>query len=179
MIAGRPVGMLRVPYFAILVFAVACVPTREAPAPLPPRPAPVVALPPAALPSDWRDWPVTPGTWAYRRDGRGSIALFGQAGGEALLTLRCDAGARRLYLSRVGSAAAPLTVRTSTLTRSLPMQPTGATPAYGATALAAEDPLLDAMAFSRGHFTAEQAGAATLVVPSWPEIGRVVEDCRG
>ena len=74
---------------------------------------------------------------------------------------------------------APLTIRTTTLTRSLPVQPTGGAPAFVATALAADDPLLDAVAFSRGHFTAEQQGAANLVVPAWPEIGRVVEDCRG
>ena len=164
---------------AVLLGVGACVPAREPPAPPPPRPVPVVALPPTPGPSDWRDWPVTPGTWAYRRDGRGSIALFGSMGADARLTLRCDAGTRRLYLSREGVVAAPLSVRTSTLTRSLPMQPTGGTPAYVATALAADDPLLDAMAFSRGHFTAEQQGAPTLVVPAWPEIGRVAEDCRG
>jgi hypothetical protein len=164
---------------ALLLGIGACVPTRE-PAPAPPArpPAPVVALPPAPPSSDWRDWPMTAGTWAYRRDGRGSIALFGHAGGEVRLTLRCDAGARRLYLSQEGSSAAPLRVRTSTLTRSLPMQPTGGAPAYVASALTAEDPLLDAMAFSRGHFIVEQPGAPTLVVPAWPEIGRVVDDCR-
>ena len=105
--------------------------------------------------------------------------MFGPAGTNARLTLRCDTGARQLYLSREGSAAAPILVRTTTLTRSLPAQPTGGTPAYVAAALTADDLLLDAMAFSRGHFTVEQAGAATLVIPAWPEIGRIVEDCRG
>ena len=40
------------------------------------------------------------------------------------------------------------------------------------------DELLDAMAFSRGRFVIEQAGAPTLVVPAYPEVGRVIEDCR-
>jgi hypothetical protein len=172
--------MRRVLPLAVLLSVAACVPRAEPPAPSPARPAPVVALPaPVPLAGDWRDWPVTPGTWAYRRDGRGSIALFGAAGADARATLRCDAAARQLYLSRQGTAPAPILVRTTTATRSLTMQPTGGTPAYVAAALAPSDPLVDAMAFSRGHFTLEEAGRPPLVLPSWPEIGRVVEDCRG
>jgi len=34
------------------------------------------------------------------------------------------------------------------------------------------------MAFSRGRFALETAGQETLYLPSWPEISRVVEDCR-
>jgi hypothetical protein len=34
------------------------------------------------------------------------------------------------------------------------------------------------MAFSRGRFAIETAGLPTLYVPSWPEVSRVVEDCR-
>ena len=172
--------MRRLLPLATTLAIVGCVPQAKPPAPPPPRPAPVVALPPPrSPPNDWRDWPVTPGTWAYRKDTRGSIALFGLAGGEARLTLRCDVGTRGLFLSRDGANTAPLAIRTSTLARSLPMQPTGGTSAFVATALAPGDPLLDAMAFSRGHFTAEQVGSPVLVVPAWPEIGRVVEDCRG
>ena len=44
--------------------------------------------------------------------------------------------------------------------------------------LPARDPALDAIAFSRGRFALETAGLATLYLPSWPEISRVVEDCR-
>ncbi|MGK3796872.1 hypothetical protein, partial [Enterococcus faecium] len=59
----------------------------------------------APLGGDWRDWPVTPGTWVYRQDARGSIALFGVPGNDAEVTLRCDRAARALYLSRRGMAA--------------------------------------------------------------------------
>jgi hypothetical protein len=108
--------------------------------------------------------------------------LFGAGGGNAVLTLRCDAASATLYLSRQGSAATPLTIRTSTVARSLPVQPTSpgpaGSPAYVATRLAARDPLLDAIVYSRGRFIVEQAGAATLVVPAWAEIARVTEDCR-
>ena len=66
----------------------------------------------------------------------------------------------------------------SSLARSVTVQPTGATPAYVAVALTPRDPVLDAMAFSRGRFLVEQAGMPTLVVPAWAEVGRVTEDCR-
>ena len=150
----------------------------------PPPPRPPVARPlppppaPPALAADWRDWPLTSGTWSYRRDGRGSLALFGSPGADALLTLRCDAAARRLYLSRAGVQPAPLTIRTSSTTRTLPAQPTGGALPYVAAALTPSDSLLDAMGFSRGRFVVEQPGAPTLVVPAWAEIERVTEDCR-
>ncbi|MGK3796866.1 hypothetical protein, partial [Enterococcus faecium] len=85
---------------------------------------------------DWRDWPVTPGTWTYRRDARGGLALFGPAGSDALVSLRCDRAAGRLYLSRAGSVAEPLTIRTTSMVRVVAMQPTGGTPLYVAVALA-------------------------------------------
>ena len=38
--------------------------------------------------------------------------------------------------------------------------------------LAANDPLLDAIAFSRGRFVVSMPGMAALVVPAWPEAAR-------
>lgn len=160
---------------------IACVPQPVAPPPAP-TPAPVVRpapLPVAPAGSQWSDWAWTPGTWSYRRDGRGSIALFGPTGGDALLTLRCDLDRRRIVLSRAGTSAAPLTIRTTSLTRAVAVQPTGSTPPYVAAALAPTDGLLDAMGFSRGRFVVQQQGGTTLVVPTWAEIERVTEDCRG
>lgn len=165
---------------------------RPAPVPVPvPTPAPAPAptptstpLPDAAPPpsSDWRDWPVTPGTWAYRQDARGSIALFGRAGEDADLTIRCDRARGQIYLSRRGdppaAGATPLTIRTTSMARTLDALPTGATPSYLAVALGVRDPLLDAMGFSRGHFAIEGGALPALVVPAWAEILRVVEDCR-
>lgn len=146
------------------------------PAPVTPRPAAPARAP---VGSDWRDWPLTSGTWSYRRDARGSLALFGPAGGDALLTLRCDLSGRQIYLSRAGSVLAPLTIRTTSTTRALAVRPTGGTPPYVAAAFAPNDSLLDAMGFSRGRFVVQQPGAPTLVVPAWAEIERVTEDCRG
>ena len=165
----------------VAILAVSACVSQPAPRPSPrpvavsvPRPAPA----PAPLAADWRDWPVTAGDWVYRRDAQGSIALFGTSGGDALLTLRCDRVRGTLYLSRAGVAAAPATIRTTSIARTLAVQPTGAAPAYVAAALTPNDALLDAMAFSRGRFLVEQAGAPTLVVPAWAEVPRVTEDCR-
>jgi hypothetical protein len=44
--------------------------------------------------------------------------------------------------------------------------------------LGARDALVDAIGFSRGRFVVEGGGLAALVVPAWPEILRVAEDCR-
>ena len=134
--------------------------------------------PPAPLASDWNDWPVTPGDWAYRRDDRGSIALFGAVGNDAAMTLRCDRTRATLYLS-VRGPAANTTVRTTTVNRTIAFQPTGGSTGYAATALTTTDSLLDAMAFSRGRFVIERAAQPPLVVPPYAEIGRVIEDCRG
>ncbi|WP_066798681.1 hypothetical protein [Sphingomonas soli] len=160
----------------------AVVPQPAPPAPAPtPAPAPAPAPTPSPTPSlsgDWRDWPLTPGTWAYRQDDRGSIALYGQAGAEAELTLRCDKARGRLYLSRRSDAPGALTVRTSTDRKTLNALPTGGTPSYAAVELAPRDPLVDSIGFSRGRFVVQGGGAADLVVPAWPEILRVAEDCR-
>ncbi|WP_353204266.1 hypothetical protein [Sphingomonas sp.] len=163
---------------AATLFVAGCVsppePPRPAPEPVaPPHPAPPV--PPVPQGADWRDWAVTPGDWAYRSDARGSTAVFGAARADALLTLRCDRKAGMVYLSRSGAVATPLTLRTSSLAQTVPVQPSGASVAV---ALTPRDPLLDALAFSRGRFIVEQHGAPTLVVPAWAEVGRVIEDCR-
>jgi hypothetical protein len=136
----------------------------------------MVAAPP---PLDWRDVPMTPGQWAWAAaDG----ASFGDQRGHTLLRLTCLRSPRtapQVALTINGTVAAPalMTVTTSTLTR----QVTAAPQSGGATArvlLPAHDPLLDAMAFTRGRMAVEVAGLATLTLPAAPEIGRVVEDCR-
>jgi hypothetical protein len=180
--------MRALPLLALTLALASCVaptapPARPAPTPSPapvPRPSTVTTSVPAPLGADWRDWPVTAGDWVYRQDGRGSIALFGVPGADAQLTLRCDRDRAMLYFSRQGFAAGavPMTIRTSTTARTLSSAPTGGTPAYVAVSIAPRDGLLDAIGFSRGRFIVEQPGFPTLVVPSWPEIERVTEDCR-
>ena len=85
------------------------------------------------------------------------------------LRMACDRATRTVVIT--GIAAGPVTIRTTTTTRAM---------TAGATlSLSANDPLLDAIAFSRGRFVIEQPGAPPLVLPPHAEIGRVIEDCRG
>lgn len=169
---------------AVLPLAGCVAPSQPAPRPAPPvatpRPAPVPTPAPAPAPpasADWRDWPLTPGTWSYRADTQGSTASFGVSGLAPELTLRCDRARSRIVLTRTGLVSAPaLTVRTTSIARTLPVSPatTGA-----AADLGARDALIDAMGYSRGRFVVQGGGVPTLVVPAWAEILRVAEDCRG
>ena len=126
--------------------------------------------PAPALTGDWNDWPFTPGDWTYSRDSLGSVGQFGASGRTAMLSLRCDIQTRRVTLSREASAPAQhMAIRTSSMTKQLPAQLTGGTPAY----------VLDAMVFSRGRILVDAEGQQPVTLPSWAEIARIVEDCRG
>lgn len=139
-----------------------------------------VQPPPLMQPSGhWLDWPASQGAWVYRQDERGSIALFGPAGGDALVTLRCDQRLGRVFLSRRGNIGTELTVRTSSTSKTVPLRSTGGIPPYVAADLQPNDPLLDAIAYSRGRFALEVPGLLNIAIPVWSEIGRVTEDCRG
>jgi hypothetical protein len=119
----------------------------------------------------------------YRTDARGSIAMFGVAGADASFTARCDMARRRVFLSRTGAFPAGdsgrMTIRASTGLQTYPVANSSEAPPYIAAELAPTDPHLDAMAFSRGRFIVSVKGGNDLVIPAWPEIARVVEDCRG
>jgi hypothetical protein len=72
-----------------------------------------------------------------------------------------------VIISRPGAAPTVLTIATDSVTRNLPV----------GGRLLANDPLLDAIAFSRGRFLVSEGGA-TLAIPTWPEAARSIEDCR-
>ncbi|MFN5632850.1 MAG: hypothetical protein ACK473_12675 [Sphingomonadales bacterium] len=173
--------------FSILITALALAacsaPTPPAPAPQPvPLPSAPLAAPPVVAPvqqaADWIDWPIEAGTWVYRTDTRGSVALFGPAGGDAVLTLRCDKGRGRVFLSVAGTAEGSLTVRTSSTLKTFAAVPSSVTPPYVAAEIMPADQLLDAMAFSRGRFAIEIGSVRAMAVPNWGEVARIVEDCR-
>ncbi|WP_395395532.1 hypothetical protein WBP07_08645 [Novosphingobium sp. BL-8A] len=153
----------------VLALLAACVPAPKAPPPTP-RPVPTQAPPPAAPPpASWQDAPQTAGDWRMTAPGTATFA-------DGLVTLRCNRQAGTVTLARSGSASAPsLTVRTSESARTLAAS---ATTTGLSVDLPARDGLLDSMAFSKGRFAIEAPGTATLYVPSWTEVSRVVEDCR-
>jgi len=94
--------------------------------------------------------------------------------------LSCDRAAGKVTLERSGTATGlvAMTIITSDLERPLSGEARTGPPPVIALSFPASDPLLDAMAFSRGRFSVETTGQPTLYVPSWPEVSRVVEDCR-
>ena len=161
--------------------AVACVP-RVAPPPVQIRPVPAPAPPPAPAPvyDSWMDAPQTAGDWTYRLQGGAGTASFGEVAGQARFTMHCDRAARTVVLARAGqsSGAAHMVVRTESQTRSLAAVAAGTTPQQIEARLDANDRLLDAMALSKGRFAIEVPGTATLYLPSWAEVTRVIEDCR-
>jgi hypothetical protein len=125
---------------------------------------------------DWREAPITPGDWTWSLEGGQSVARF--ANGQ--LELRCDRAAGAIMLLRAGRAPGnvPMSIDTESVTRPVTGVPRPGNPPALAVTIPARDPLLDAMAFSRGRFAVEAAGLPTLYVPSWTEVTRVIEDCR-
>jgi len=162
---GRSSYLAALAVFALLA---GCV-SKLAPAPPPqaaPVPPPVIGPPPvmrAPSPStDWRDADLTPGIWFY--DGTSARFLSGDG---AAFALRCDSAERSVLIEREG-ASGEMTIRTSAGDRRF---------ADVRAPLAASDPFLDAIVFSRGRFVVETAGR-TMFIPAWPEPAKTVEDCR-
>ena len=177
----------------LLTTVAACVPRAEppqAPAPLPaPTPAPAPAPTPTQAPAPapppfaghWMDAPRSPGDWFYKQVGQFSYAVYGNSDTDFGFVMRCDPQARRISIGRVSAQQVqqPLTFRTESLTRTLTAVPRqGSIETLLAVDLASSDPLLDALAISKGRFAVEAGGEAALYIPSWPEVTRLIEDCR-
>ncbi len=107
---------------------------------------------------------MTPGEWRYVATATGSRALFGNA-----IELRCERATRRVQLRRIlpGATPSPMHIATDTAERVIALDGW----------LDARDPLLDAIAFSRGRLVVS-GGGERLIVPTYPEAARSVQDCR-
>lgn len=171
---------------ALVALLASCAsPPPPPPQPMP-RPRPTYTPPPprAEPPRGWRDAPITPGNWRWSRIGGASSARFAEGPNGAALEFRCDRAAGVVLLIRTASAAnvanerISLIVTTTSTTRALTSQPLGGPQPAIVVSLPVRDPLLDAIVFSRGRFAVEARGFAPIYAPTWPEIGRVVEDCR-
>jgi hypothetical protein len=137
------------------------------------------AAPPAAAPAlDLSTASAMDGSWVYAPQPGGSSATFVNAANQPQLVMTCARASRQVTVSRPASGAAPfILVWTSSETRNLPSSWNPATGRLTAS-VSAYDRLLDAMAFSRGRIGFSALGLPVLVVPTWAEVGRVVEDCR-
>ena len=177
---------------------------RAPPLPPPPmarRPAPYTASPYTPPPTayaplsafDWRDVPLPAGDWVWVPRAGGSEARYGPGGQPPIAIIVCDraAGVVRLALPMTGPVTGPVngpmtgptrsaTITTSTSTSTFVAQPeaVGVLPTLAVT-LPVSNRMLDAMAYSRGRFRVEIDGMAPVLLPSWSEVGRLVEDCRG
>ena len=153
-----------------------------APQPAPAPPPPPVAIPAAPPQQDWRDVLLTPGDWSWRGTaGQSSIAQYGIPGLTAVFAVRCDFARRNIVFSRGGIALAPsaaLSFTTSYGSFAFTGTNGGGQPPAIVAQASARDPHMDQIAFSRGRFLVDVAGRARLVLPSWPEVARVIEDCR-
>ena len=153
----------------LLLVLGACVAPPTPPAVVPAPQTQVVPVSPAPPPPvAWEDRARTAGNWIYRVGAEGSVATF--VGSAATLTMGC-ANAREILVSHSGAPSGALSIRTTTLARTLPVT-------AGQARLAAGDVLLDAIIYSRGKFMVSATGVSDLILPPWPEIARVVEDCR-
>ena len=97
------------------------------------------------------------------------------------LIIRCDLTTRRVGIARSGRASGQveMLIRTETQDRTLTATPVNAAAPLLTVELSANDRLLDAIAFSKGRFAVETPGTNGLYAPAYPEITRVMEDCRG
>jgi hypothetical protein len=121
---------------------------------------------------------VLPGDWTFAFATGGSEATFTDSAGNQQLWVHCTRVTRRVSIAKRGTGATPfLQVWTSSMSRSAPAS---YNPATGRITidLASYDPLLDAIASSRGRIGFGIANQPALVVPPWAEAARVIEDCR-
>ncbi len=159
---------------------------RQHPAPAPaPKPTSTVQAPPREIvqsrpASDWRDRPATSGIWRWSRSGALSVSRFEDAN-FVRFSMTCDPAARtvtlRAYLT--GGPQAAMIVTTPGGRKVLTaVRDETQLPLNYAASLSATDPWLDQMAFARGRFMIEGPELPALYLPSWPEVSRVIEDCR-
>ncbi|WP_285712907.1 hypothetical protein [Erythrobacter oryzae] len=178
------------PLLALTLALAACAPAAKAPpvataarpaprpsvASAPARPAPL----PAPVDMHWMDAPLTPGTWVYQGYMSSPPAVFMSPDGEGRFVISCDRPNGRISLTQMAvmQPSSAMTIRTETSTRTLTAKKAPDPVPYLAAELSARDPLLDAMALSKGRFAVEVDGLPTLYLPSYAEVSRVIEDCR-
>ena len=150
--------------------------------PTPPSAVQTSVTPASALPAtenvDLVSLTPMSGTWNYESSADGSAATFSNQSGFIQVWIHCSRATRHVIIARPAAAAAPfVSVSSSSLTRNVPASFNSETGRLTID-LAPYDPLLDAIATSRGRISFGVQGQTQLVVPAWAEPGRVIEDCR-
>jgi len=145
----------------------------------PPRPVPVTIAPPPVIapPAASQPGVVAPGSWTYATEPHSSTARFGTTPQTTIFSIQCDRMLRSISLLVARSGAttgSSVTLRASTMVKAFTGEGGGA---FAVVRVPVRDPILDALAFSRGRFTVVIDGVER-ALPAWPEFTRVVEDCR-
>ncbi len=157
------------------------------PRPVAPRPQPTIAPKPAPLPPrpialDWKDRSFSKGVWTLVQDTAGISARFGPPGMEPEFSSACVGATGIVKFARAGSLpelmTATMMLASTDTSKSYPAINSNKTPATIVSQTSADDPHLDSLAFSRGRMLVSIVGTEELVIPSWPEFARVVEECR-
>ena len=118
------------------------------------------------------------GTWTYSATGDGSQSTFVDTQSQPQLTIHCTRMTRRVTISKPAATSSPtLWIWTSAETKTVPATYDSANARVTAD-FAPFDPMLDAIASSRGRIGFSTSGLAATIVPPWGEVGRVIEDCR-
>ncbi len=193
---------------AVVAFAMVSGCSRAIPVSAPPIQAQPVAKKPIALPKPpakpapkpiattgnsgplqpdgfWTSWPIAAGKWSYGNANNTTFALFGKSQRDPVIVIRCETASKQIIFARVlefsKGQASTMRVRASDGMQSWATQ-IGSTGSlngvYHGVTLLPTDPMLDFMVFSRGRFAMEVEGETSLAVPAWPEMARVIEDCR-
>jgi len=139
-----------------------CTPSGETEPVSTPTPSPVqTQAPPPPIVQEpvyenYLDAPQTPGDWSYARIGGGERSNQ-PSPGNRVMSIKTETATRNFTTQEfAGGTSGPLV----------------------GIALDPSDPFLDAMAITKGRIAIETEGMRTLYLPAWPEITRVIEDCR-
>lgn len=118
------------------------------------------------------------GAWTYAATNDGSEARFVDPSAIAQLIVHCTRSTRQVSISKPASApSAFLNIWTSSQQRSVA---SAFNPAAARLTIDFQpyDTLLDAISTSRGRIGVSVGAQPPLVVPQWPQVARVIEDCR-
>lgn len=128
----------------------------------------------------WMDEALTLGAWGYENRGSLTLAVFTTPTRGTAFAIQCLQPSRQIALIMAGQSVASPTmqVRTETTSRAIAARLSVGELSNVAASLPGDDPLLDAMALSKGRFAVETEGLPPLILPSWAEVTRVIEDCR-
>ena len=182
-------AIARVLLLTSALLAAGCVPAPDStpapsPSPVQTAPAPTSSPTPVATTEpkheSWMDAPRTPGDWSYSEVSGGTIANYGVTEAGPRFSIGCMTNSRRVVLIRheiSGEPPSVFSIMTETANRTLPAKRAKEADAISQT-LDPRDPLLDAMALTKGRFAVETPDSPTLYLPAWAEVTRVIEDCR-